>query len=132
MMDTFNEQEKEIMVQIANTNDFPVLMMNFNRYKPGIFPDSSLYQEWRKINAEMIENVGGKILWSLPVMGQILTNGPVEPIDELLAYWYPSHQSFLDIPKFEITKSNFEIRKHIVEFAVVNRCDGSNPPVLNK
>lgn len=130
-MDTLNEQEKEIMVQIANTNDYPVLMMNFNRYKQGIFPDSPLYQEWRKINAEMISNVGGRILWSLPVMGQILTNGPIEPIDEILAYWYPSHQSFLNIPKFEVTISNFEIRKEIVEFAVVNRCDGSNPPVLN-
>ena len=52
----------------------------------------------------MIGNVGGKILWSLQVKDQILMNGPHESIDEILAYWYPSHQSFLDIPKFEIAK----------------------------
>jgi len=61
--DVLNEQEKEVIAQIANTNDHPVLMMNFNRYKPGAYPDSSVYREWRKINAEMIGNVGGKIVF---------------------------------------------------------------------
>lgn len=129
-MDTLIEHEKDIMVEIARTADYPVLMINLNRYKPGLFPDSSLYQQWRKVNTEMIGNVGGKILWTLPVKGQILINGPLEPLDEILAYWYPSHQSFLDIPKFEITRKNFEIRKELIDFAVVHRCDGRNPPLL--
>ena len=116
------------MLEIARTADYPVLMINLNRYKPGLFPDSDLYQHWREVNAEMIGNVGGKILWTLPVKGQILINGPLEPLDEILAYWYPSHQSFLDIPKFEITRKNFEIRKELIDFAVVHRCDGRNPP----
>lgn len=129
-MDTLMEQEKAVMLEIARTGDHPVLMINLNRYKPGLFPESALYQEWRKVNAEMIGNVGGKILWTLPVKGQILVNGPLEPLDEILAYWYPSHQSFLDIPKFEITRKNFDIRKDLIDFATVHRCDGRNPPVL--
>jgi hypothetical protein len=129
-MDVLIEQERDVIAGIAKTGDHPVLMMNFNRYKPGHFPDGPLYHEWRKINAEMIGNVGGRILWTLPVEGQILVNGPLEPIDEILAYWYPSHQSFLDIPKFEITKKNFEIRKELIGYAVVHRCNGENPPVL--
>lgn len=129
-MDTLIEHEKDIMVEIARTADYPVLMINLNRYRPGLFPDSSLYQQWRKVNTEMIGNVGGKILWTLPVKGQILINGPLEPLDEILAYWYPSHQSFLDIPKFEITRKNFEIRKELIDFAVVHRCDGRNLPLL--
>lgn len=129
-MDVLIEKEKDIIAEIAKTGDYPVLMMNFNRYKPGNFPDSSLYREWRKINAEMIGNVGGKILWTIPVMGQILVNGPIEPIDEIMAYWYPSHQSFLDIPKFEITKENFEIRKNLIDYAIIHRCSGENPPVF--
>ena len=107
-----------------------MLMMNFNRYILGNYPDSSLYHEWREVNAEMIGNVGGVILWALPVKGQILVNGPLEPIDEILAYWYPSHQSFLDIPKFEITKQNCEIRKNLIDYAIIHRCNGENPPLL--
>lgn len=129
-MDRLIEEEKDLIIQIAGGEDSPVLMMNFNRYKAGAFPDSDLYKEWRTVNAEMITNVGGKILWSIPVKGQILVNGPHEPIDEILAYWYPSHQSFIDIPKFEVTKQNFEIRKELVDYAVVHRCDGINPPLM--
>ncbi len=130
-MDILNEEEASIVASIAKTGDHPLLMMNLNRYKPGIFPDGSLYHEWRKINAEMIGNVGGKILWALPVKGHILVNGPVEPLDEILAYWYPSHQSFLEMRSFEITKRNFEIRKDLVDYAIVHRCNGENPPILS-
>ncbi len=130
-MDILMEKEKDIITEIARTKDHPVLMMNLNRYKPGIFPDGSLYHEWRKINAEMIGNVGGKILWTLKVKGHILVNGSHEQLDEILAYWYPSHQSFLDMPKFEIAKNNFEIRKSLIDYAIVHRCNGENPPVLS-
>ena len=103
-MDGLNEEEVKILTQIADSGDHPLLMMNLNRYHPGNFPDGALYQEWRRINAEMIAKVGGKIIWTLPVRGTILTNGPHEPLDEILAYWYPSHRSFLQIRNFEITK----------------------------
>ena len=63
--------------------------------------------------------------------GHILVNGPAEPLDEILAYWYPSHQSFLEMRSFEITKRNFEIRKDLVDYAIVHRCNGENPPVLS-
>lgn len=130
-MDALNEEEAKIMAEIAGSSDHQLLMMNLNRYKPGNFPDGTLYHEWRKINAEMIGNVGGKILWTLPVKGHILANGPEEPLDEILAYWYPSHQSFLDMREFEITKRNFEIRKRLIDYAIVHRCNGGNPPLLS-
>ena len=38
-MDVLIDTEKEIIAEIASTNDFPVLMMNFNRYKPDLFPE---------------------------------------------------------------------------------------------
>lgn len=130
-MDVLNEDEASVMLEIAGSDDYPVLMINLNRYKPGLYPDGELYQEWRKVNAEMIGNVGGKILWALPVNGHILANGPAEPLDEVLAYWYPSHQSFLDMRGFDITKRNFEIRQDLVDYAIVHRCDGSNPPEMS-
>ena len=130
-MDNFNEDEANIMVEIAEAGDRPLLMMNLNRYKSDSFPDGPLYCEWRKINKEMIGAVGGKIIWTLPVKGYILANGPQEPLDEILAYWYPSHQCFLDMRKLEIAKKNFEIRKNLIDYAMVHRCDGENPPVLH-
>ena len=42
-MDVLIEQEKDIIAEIAKTGDHPVLMMHFNRYTPGNFPNSSLY-----------------------------------------------------------------------------------------
>ena len=129
-MDVLNEPEAAAMAEVASSDDHPVLMINLNRYTSGAFPDGELYREWRKVNAEMIGNVGGRILWTLPVRGHILSNGPEEALDEILAYWYPSHQSFLDMRGFEITKKNFEIRQELVEYAIVHRCNGENPPVL--
>ena len=130
-MDVLNEVEAKIMAEIAQSGDRPLLMMNLNRYRSGAFPDGSLYQEWRKVNAEMIGNVGGKILWTLPVKGYILANGPEQPLDEILAYWYPSHQSFLDMRSYEITKRNFELRKDLIDYSIVHRCDGESPPSVS-
>ena len=127
-MDVLNEEEAAVMAEIANTDDHPVLMMNLNRYKAGEFPDGAMYREWRRVNAEMIGNVGGKILWTLAVKGHILTNAAQESLDEILAYWYPSHQAFLDMRGFEVTKKNFEMRQDLVEYAIVYRCSGENPP----
>ncbi len=45
-------------------------------------------------------------------------------MDEIVAYWYPSHQSFVDM-------RNFEIRKNLVDYAIVHRCNGENPPGLS-
>lgn len=129
-MDAVNEDEAKVIVDIATNNDHPLLMVNINRYKENMFPDNDLYAEWRRVNSEMIGKVGGKILWSLPVDGFILSNGPSEPLDEILAYWYPSHKAFLEMRNFDITKRNFELRQSLVEYAMVHRCDGSNPPLL--
>lgn len=118
------------MVQIAQSGqDEPVLMINQNRYKIGAFPNGARYKRWREINKKMIDGVGGKIIWTLPIMGQILTNGHLEKLDEILAYWYPSHQAFLDMISSPHREENFEIRKELIDYAVIHRCSGTNPPV---
>lgn len=128
-MDVLNEDEAKIMVEIAETADHPLLMMNLNRYAPGKFPDSTEYREWRRVNAEMIGAVGGRILWTLPVQGHILANGPGQPLDEILAYWYPSHRAFLAMRDLDATKRNFELRQALIDYAIVHRCSGENPPL---
>ena len=130
-MDRIIETEREVMKAIAaSSSDSPVLMINQNRYLGKNFPDGELYQRWRSVNKRMIDGVEGKILWTLPVQGQILVNGNVETLDEILAYWYPSHAAFLDMVSSPDRLENFEIRKELIDFAIIHRCPGANPPLL--
>ena len=133
MSDIINISDRAIMEEIAKTDDHPVLMINQNLYTAKAeFPDGELYKKWRAINQKMIEYGDGKILWSMLVQGQILHNGKCQTLSEILAYWYPSHQAFLSMKDAPYREENFAIRKEIIEYAIVHRCDGRNPPILPK
>ena len=133
MNDVINMADRAIMEEIAKTDDHPVLMINQNLYTAKAkFPNGELYKEWRGINQKMIEYGDGEIIWSIPVQGQILYNGNCQALSEILAYWYPSHQAFLSMKDAPYREENFAIRKEIIEYAIVHRCDGRNPPTLPK
>ena len=127
-MDTIRPEEIEAIREIAATENGPVLMVNCNRYRIGEYPDGQLYRRWRTGNQQMLNAVDGKILWTLPVQGQPLINGDLEPLDEILAYWYPSHQAFLDMATSDLKDENMEARKELVEYAIIHRVFGDNPP----
>ena len=59
----------------------------------------------------MISEVNGKVIWTLKVEAPHLINGNLEPLDEILAYWYPSHKAFLSMINSPHRKENFELRK---------------------
>ena len=133
MSDIINISDRAIMEEIAKTDDHPVLMINQNLYTAKAkFPNGELYKEWRGINQKMIEYGDGEIIWSIPVQGQIFYNGKCQTLSEILAYWYPSHQAFLSMKDAPYREENFAIRKEIIEYAIVHRCDGRNPPILPK
>jgi len=75
--------------------------------------------------------LGGGILWTLPVQGRILVNGNIEILDEILAYWYPSHAALLNMVSSPDRLENFEIRKELIDFAIIHRCPGAVPPLLS-
>ena len=127
-MDTIRQEEIEAVREIAAAENGPVLMVNCNRYRIGEYPDGQLYRRWRTVNQQMLNAVDGKILWTLPVQGQPLINGDLEPLDEILAYWYPSHQAFLDMATSDLKDENMEARKELVEYAIIHRVFGENPP----
>ena len=127
-MDTIRPEEIEAIREIAAAENGPVLMVNCNRYRIGEYPDGQLYRRWRTVNQQMLNAVDGKILWTLPVQGQPLINGDLEPLDEILAYWYPSHQAFLDMATSDLKDENMEARKELVEYAIIHRVFGENPP----
>ena len=133
MSDTINMSDRAIMEEIAKTDDHPVLMINQNLYTAKAdFPNGNLYKEWRAINQKMIEYGDGKVIWSVPVRGQLLYNGDCQALSEILAFWYPSHRAFLSMKDSPYREENFAIRKEIIEYAIIHRCDGRNPPTVTK
>jgi hypothetical protein len=130
-MDTILQKDRDEMEIIAKSDkDYPVLMINQNRYLKGEFPNGDLYSKWRSINKKMISEVIGKVIWSLKVEAPHLINGNLEPLDEILAYLYPSHKAFLSMVNSPYRKDNFELRKQLIDYAVIHRCDGRNIPQI--
>ena len=126
-MDERNDVDLKRMKKIAaSDNDEPLLMLNLNRYIAGEYPNGKLYNEWRRVNKQMLDASEGKLLCVLPVRGKRLSNGVSEDLDEVIAFWYPTHQSFLNMTKLDLFQRNGELRNQIIDWAAVYRCDGSD------
>lgn len=125
---TRNDRDLAIIREIAASgNDRPILMMNLNRYRDSAgYPDGEAYTEYMRVLSKVLPEVGGKILWRGTVHGQAVGN---QPIHEILAVWYPSHQAFLDLPNAPGAEENYRLREAAVEVAVIHRCDGDIPPL---
>ena len=121
-MDERNDVDLERMKKIAaSDNDEPLLMLNLNRYIAGVYPKGKLYNEWRRVNKQMLDASEGKLLFVLPIRGKRLSNGVSEDLDEVIAFWYPTHQSFLNMTKIDLFQRNGELRNQIIDWAAVYR-----------
>ena len=130
-MDKIIKKELQIIQNIAFSNaDYPLLMINQNKYIDKEYPLGSYYKKWKSINVKMINDVKGQILWSFNVEGQILVNGYHQKIDEILGYWYPSHSAFLKLIESPDRHESFELRKKLITNSIIHRCDGRNPPKI--
>jgi hypothetical protein len=108
-------------------NDYPVLMLNMNRYRTDCgFPDSGLYKKYINGLGPFLERAGGGlILWRFPVFGQAVGD---QKLHEILACWYPTHRVFLDLYDAPGAAENFRLKGLCVEYAVIHRCPGDTPP----
>jgi hypothetical protein len=124
---TRNEHDLKIIREIAESGaDRPVLMMNLNRYADVAgYLDGPLYKNYMWVLDSVLPHVGGKILWRSPIHGQSVGQ---QPIHEILAVWYPSHQAFLDLRNAPGSEENYRLRDETVEVAVIHRCDGEVAP----
>ena len=115
-----NENELAEIKAIADSNlDTPVLMININKYNDGEYPNGETYQDYLKILPKILNEVGAKVLWQLPALGQPVGS---QAADEILGIWYPSHKSFLSLPTAPSSVENFRIKNACVSEAVVHRC----------
>ena len=123
MNDTWapNEEEYEAIGKIANSaDDGPVLMININKYHASAsFPNGKPYTDWMKVLPKLVEEVGGKILWQVPSLGQPVGQ---QAADEILGAWYPSHKAFLSLKEQPSSTESFRLRELCVSEAVVHRC----------
>lgn len=109
-------------------NDHPVLMLNMNRYRADCgFPDSGLYKQYIAGLGPFLDGAGGgKILWRTPVLDQAVGD---QKISEILACWYPSHKVFVGLYDAPGAEENFRLKGLCVEYAVIHRCPGDQPPL---
>ena len=115
-----NEKEAaEIKAIASSKSDSPVLMININKYNDGEYPNGETYRDYMKILPKILDEVGAKVLWQLPALGQHVGS---QAADEILGIWYPSHKSFLSLPTAPSSIENFRIKNACVSEAVVHRC----------
>ena len=115
-----NEREvAEIKAIASSQSDSPVLMININKYNDGEYPNGETYRNYMKILPKILDEVGAKVLWQLPALGQPVGS---QAADEILGIWYPSHKSFLSLPTAPSSIENFRIKNACVSKAVVHRC----------
>ncbi|MEM7542903.1 MAG: hypothetical protein AAF384_15150 [Pseudomonadota bacterium] len=124
-----NDVEINRIKAIADSgNDKPVLMLNLNFYsEEAAFPDGKLYEDYMSVLENFLPVVGAKILWRHPVFGQVTGE---QPLHEVLAAWYPTHQAFLDLPTAPGAEENFRLRALAVERAVIHRAPGEVYPFM--
>src|SRR3546814_6039757 len=72
---------------------------------------------------DFCNRAGARILWCTPVFGQAVGT---QHIDEILAVWYPTHKTFLDLSDAPGAKESYRLRGACVAYAVIHRCSGSN------
>ena len=123
-----NDAEMDVIRAIAGTEeDAPLVMLNLNRYTPAAnYPSGALYRRYMEALDALLPRVGAKILWRSTVHGQAVG---AQPIDEILAVWYPSHAAFLGMPDQPGAQENYRLRAEAVDYAVIHRCDGSKAPL---
>src|SRR3546814_15158701 len=75
---------------------------------------------------DFCNSAGARILWCTPVFGQAVGT---QHIDEILAVWYPTHKTFLDLSDAPGAKERYRLRGACVAYDVIHRCSGSNSPL---
>lgn len=122
-----NDKELANIKAIAESeSDRPVLMININKYNDAEYPSGTIYKEYMEILPKLLKEVGAKVLWRLPTLGQPVGS---QSADEMLGIWYPSHKSFLALRDQPSSMENFRLKNLCISEAVVHRCPDDVIPV---
>ena len=110
------EQITRLQRLAAGSPEFPLVMLNINRYRPGAeFPEGETYKSYMEAIQHSVGAVGGSVLWQTKVQGAVV--GDLEGFHEVLAVWYPNYEAFLALPNADGAKEMFRYRRTCVEEA---------------
>ena len=110
------EQITRLQRLAAGSPEFPLVMLNINRYRPGAeFPEGETYKSYMEAIQHSVGAVGGSVLWRTKVQGAVV--GDLEGFHEVLAVWYPNYEAFLALPNADGAKEMFRYRRTCVEEA---------------
>ena len=124
---TANDRELAEIKSIAKGDvDTQLLLININQYNNGEYSGGKAYQDYMKILPKILDEVGGKLLWQLPALGQPVGS---QAADEILGIWYPSHKSFLALRTAPSSVENFRIKNLCLSEAVIHRCPADIIPM---
>lgn len=79
-------QLADVAARAGAEGDGPLVMLNFNRYKPG---RREAYMRYGVVAASVVQRLGGQVLWATDVP-RTVCGGPADAYDEAIAVWYPS------------------------------------------
>ena len=118
------EQLAEIQAIATGSEDGPLVMLNLNRYR-----DPEAYARYGAVAQQVLERIGARILWHVPVRGTVIGEGE-ERFDDLIAVWYPSAAAFLELVSDpEILDARAD-RLEGLERAALLHCEAAAEPVL--
>ena len=110
------EQITRLQRLAAGSPEFPLVMLNINRYRPEAeFPEGETYKSYMEAIQHSVGAVGGSVLWRTKVQGAVV--GDLEGFHEVLAVWYPNYEAFLALPDADGAKEMFRYRRTCVEEA---------------
>ena len=110
------EQTTRLQRLAAGSPEFPLVMLNINRYRPEAeFPEGETYKSYMEAIQHSVGAVGGSVLWRTEVRGTVV--GDLEGFHEVLAVWYPNYEAFLALPNADGAKEMFRYRRTCVEEA---------------
>lgn len=124
---------------IADGSDGPVVMLNLNKYRErAAYADGrdtggragrEVYLEYGIVAQQALASVGAKILWATDATTPLI-GCDHDAYDEVLAIWYPSRASFVQLTEFPGYQDALVHREAALAWSSLIPCVGSDDATL--